>query len=137
MVTTRNHSLAFEPAETGIEIAPFDTDVGSRFLLHLLSLNIAQDLSTGEVKSAHELAEKLSGHALGISQMAGLIYRQSWSIQEFLAIYNKNTRKVHEISGGNSLGAVWQLSFESLDPEWRILRSSVVHFTRRDPTGFV
>jgi len=115
LITTRNHALAFEPAETGIEILPFDRAAGSGFILHLLSRDIAADISSQDAKSALDLSEKLSGHALAISQMAGLIHRRSWSIAEFVAIYDRNTREMLGMPGTNSLDAVWRLSFESLN----------------------
>ncbi|KAH8710019.1 hypothetical protein GQ44DRAFT_752583 [Phaeosphaeriaceae sp. PMI808] len=40
---------------------------------------------------------------------------RSWSIKEFLAIYDRNTKRLHGTAGGISLDAVWQLSFKSLD----------------------
>lgn len=115
LITTRDHSLAYEPAEAGIEILPFYPEVGSRFILHLLPLDIAADVISRESQSAAQLSERLSGHALAISQMAGLIYRRSWTIEEFLTIYNRNTRKMLGMPGKNSLDAVWKLSFESLN----------------------
>jgi hypothetical protein len=38
-------------------------------------------------------------------------------LPEFISICNKHARKLHGLSGKNSLDAVWQLSFESLDPQ--------------------
>lgn len=111
LVTTRNPALAFQPAETGIEILPIDNDVGSKLVLHLLSMDIVHELSSGETESAQELSEKLSGHALEISQKTGLINQRSWSIQEFMRIYDKNTMKLH---GNAHIATVWKLSFESL-----------------------
>ena len=111
LITTRNHHLAFEPAGTGIEVLHFDPEHGSGFLLHLLTTDITKDLNNSDIQSARELSEKMSGHALAISHMAGLIHRRAWSIQECLAIYNSNTRKMHE----NSLDAVWRISFGSLN----------------------
>ncbi|KAF2836401.1 hypothetical protein M501DRAFT_1018761 [Patellaria atrata CBS 101060] len=89
LITARNHNLAYEPAETGIEVLPFDTETGSVFVLHLLSLDIAADVATQESKSAAQLSERLGGYALAISQMAALIHRRSWTIEEFLAIYDR------------------------------------------------
>ncbi|KUJ17107.1 uncharacterized protein LY89DRAFT_782305 [Mollisia scopiformis] len=77
LITTRNHNLAFQPADTGIEVFPFKTAEGSAFLLHLLSLDIVDNLTEKEAKSAFDLSERLSGNALAISQMAGLIHRRS------------------------------------------------------------
>lgn len=112
-MTTRNPNLAFEPAGAGIEVPHFDTQSGSGFLIHLLQLDIAQDLGENECRSAMELAEKLDGHALAINTMAGLIHRRQWSISQFLRAYEKSPQKCH----GSALDAVWRLSFESLDSD--------------------
>ena len=111
LVTTRNYDLAFEPAGSGVEVLHFDAEHGSEFLLHLLTTDITKDLNNTEIQSARELSDRMSGHALAISHMAGLIHRRSWSVQEFLAIYNSNTRRMHE----TSIDAVWRISFGSLD----------------------
>jgi hypothetical protein len=116
IITTRNPSIAYEPVETGIEILPFDREAGSCFILHLLSRDIAMDVESKESQSAIELSERLNGHALAITQMAGLIHRRSWTIEEFVKIYDRNTRKMLGMPGKNSLDAVWKLSFESLSP---------------------
>ncbi|OQU99113.1 hypothetical protein CLAIMM_04795 [Cladophialophora immunda] len=116
IITTRNHALAFEPAEAGIEVAHFDPSEGSGFLIHLLSMDIANDLNNAETQSALELSERLSGHALAISQMAGLIHRRAWSIGDFIRMYDKNMQKFLTSTGrGAGLDTVWKLSFESLD----------------------
>ena len=115
IITTRNHALAFEPAQTGIDVLPFDIATGSKFLLSLLAKDIAEDVTAVESQSAIDLSEKLSGHALAISQMAGLIHKRSWSIKEFLAIYDRNTKRLHGTPGSTSLDAVWYLSFKDLD----------------------
>ncbi|KAI0869266.1 P-loop containing nucleoside triphosphate hydrolase protein [Hypoxylon argillaceum] len=115
VITTRNRNLAFYPASGGLEITEWDTEAGSQFLLHLLSTDIAKQLTDEEVHNTHELAQNLSGHALGLSLMAGLIHRRSWSIEEFVAIYRKQPQKVHGIFGNNSINALWDMSFKSLN----------------------
>ncbi|KAG8161020.1 hypothetical protein KVR01_009284 [Diaporthe batatas] len=115
LITTRNRSFAFHPADSGLEISSWDAETGSRFLAHLLSTDVGTQLTTQESKSAHDLSEKLSGHALAISTMAGLIHRRAWSISEFLSLYNKQPEKMHGISGNSSINALWDMSFQSLD----------------------
>lgn len=121
LITTRNHSFAFEPADNGLEITTWDTETGSRFLLHLLSTDISADLKDNEMNSAHELSQRLNGHALAICNMAGLIHRRRWSIAEFMEIYNQHASEMHGVSGNNSINALWDLSFKSLDPQSRTL----------------
>jgi hypothetical protein len=87
LITTRNPSLAFEVADTMMEMVSWDNKTGLKFLLHLLSTDLATELKEDEATSA-QLAQKLSGHALAISAMAGLIHRQSLSITEFMDFYN-------------------------------------------------
>jgi len=111
LITTRNHTLAFDPAEGGLEVAPWDTETGSQFLLHLLSGHISAELLAVEAKSAYGLSERLSGHALALNNMCGLIHRRSWTISELLKVYDSSK----DFKDG--LGAVWQLSFQNLRPD--------------------
>jgi hypothetical protein len=109
--------LAFEPADGGLEITTWDTETGSRFLLHPLATDISTDLKENEMKSAHELSQKLSGHALAICQMAGLIHRRRWSIAEFMEFYTQHPSEIHGVSGNSSINALWNFAFKSLDPQ--------------------
>lgn len=111
LITTRNHSLAFEPADGGLEVNPWDTDTGSRFLLHLLSGHISADLLKNQSQSAYSLSERLSGHALALSNMCGLIHRRAWSISELLEAYDRS----QDFKDG--LDVVWRLSFQNLRPD--------------------
>ncbi|KAK2601555.1 hypothetical protein QQS21_004873 [Conoideocrella luteorostrata] len=129
LITTRNHMFAFEPADTGIEILPFDRETGSRFIIHLLSRDIATDIDSSDLESALELSDKLSGHALAITQMAGLIHRRSWSIEEFLETYNRNTRQMLGAPGRNSMDTVWRLSFGSLNSDGANLLGIMCYLT--------
>jgi hypothetical protein len=84
LLTTRNHNFAYEPAEAGIEVPSFDSKTGTAFVLHLLSIDIAEDITIHDSESAQQLSDRLRGYTLAISQMAGLIHRGSYSISEFL-----------------------------------------------------
>jgi hypothetical protein len=115
VITTRNHNFAFYPTDGGLEITEWDTKTGSQFLVHLLSTDIGNQLTEEEAHSAHELSLNLSGHALALSLMAGLIHRRSWSIEEFVEMYKRQPQKVHGIFGNNSINALWDMSFRSLN----------------------
>lgn len=128
IITTRNHQFAFRPAEGGLEIKSWDTQTGSQFLLHLLSTDIGAELAAEDIKSANQLSEKLSGHALAISHMAGLIHRRSWSIAEFVELYKRQPQKMHGVSGNSSINALWHISFSSLDSQSRAILG-VLSFT--------
>lgn len=110
IITTRNHNLVYKFATSGLEITSWDAKTGSEFLLFLLKDNIGHDLQS-ERLSAIDLAEKLGGHALGISHMAGLIQQKSWSITEFMRFYLKDPKRLHK----SELQAVWDESFGTLE----------------------
>jgi hypothetical protein len=114
IITTRNHNLVYKFATSGLEISSWDVQTGSDFLLFLLKNNVGHDIQE-EGSSAAELAEKLSGHALGLSHMAGLIQRRSWSITEFMRVYLKDPRRLHK----TELQAVWEVSFDTLEKHSR------------------
>lgn len=117
LITTRSPAIAFEIADNMIEMVSWDNDTGLRFLLHLLSTDLTAELKEDEITSAQQLAQKLSGHALTISAMAGLIHRQSLSITEFMDFYNQFPSQVHGISGNRSINTLWDISFHSLSPQ--------------------
>ncbi|KAF2722639.1 NB-ARC and TPR domain protein [Polychaeton citri CBS 116435] len=114
ILTTRNHNFAFDPTDGGLEVISWDAEKGSHFLLHLLSSDIGKQLTEKEASGAHDLSLQLSGHALALSLMAGLIHRRSWSIEEFLEIYNRQPQKVIRMFGNDSINALWNMSFRSL-----------------------
>ncbi|KAK0747419.1 pfs domain-containing protein [Apiosordaria backusii] len=113
IITTRNHSLAFEPCSEGVQVVSWDAMTGSQFLVWLLKKNIGRDLET-ENDSALILSERLSGHALAIQHMAGLIHRFRFSIHDFMTMYLKNPRALHQ---RGELQALFDFSFKSLDED--------------------
>ncbi|KEZ45512.1 hypothetical protein SAPIO_CDS1836 [Scedosporium apiospermum] len=118
IITTRNHKLALRPANQGFEIRSWDSHDGANFLLFLLKQNIGRD-TEAETKSALQLSEILSGHALAIQHMAGLIHGRSFSITDFMNHYLKNPRRIHKPGEKNparrsELEMLWEYSFESL-----------------------
>ncbi|KAI0545208.1 pfs domain-containing protein [Xylaria curta] len=110
IITTRSSSVAFHQASVAIEVTSWDVKLGSEFLLFLLQQEIGKDIEEEGI-SAQELSRRLSGHALGISHIAGLIHRRSWTISEFMKIYLSNPRRVH----GSEFQALWDFSFRSMN----------------------
>lgn len=85
--------------------------------MHMLSGYISADLLATESESALHLSERLSGHALALSNMCGLIHRRSWTIAELLEVYDRSN------SFQDGLDVVWKLSFEDLQPDSTALLS--------------
>ncbi|PVH73049.1 hypothetical protein DL98DRAFT_576474 [Cadophora sp. DSE1049] len=128
LITTRRRGYATQPVSVGLELKEFDSTQGARFLVHSL-LNEITDEFNPEFKAAMGLSEKLSGLALAISQMAALINARSMSLDKFMILYDKHQKKVHrerrtgwKYAGYNhALDTVWELSFEALEPDSRLL----------------
>ncbi|KAK0609966.1 Tetratricopeptide-like helical [Bombardia bombarda] len=128
IITTRNDSLAFEPASDGLEVTSWDDKTGSKFLLHLLKKNIDRQSAETVDDSAFALAKRLGGHALMISQMAGLIHRYKFPIEDFLAVYLRNPQTTHE---RDEFKAIWEASFASLSKDSKPLMG-VISFLMPD-----
>lgn len=113
IITTRNRSLALEPATSGLEVASWDSEKGAEFLLFLLRKSIGRDISS-ESSSALTLSQNLSGHALALSQMAGLIHDGEYTVQDFTTIYLENPGSAHAL---DAFTALWNFTFQSLDQQ--------------------
>lgn len=101
---------------SGVSLPPFTTDEASKFLLKLTR----REGEVEERQSGFAVAERLGGHPLAITQMAGVIDRRELSFEEFLRIFEEEEiRKIlFETQIGNSkaragyqhtLDTVWAL----------------------------
>lgn len=120
LITTRNRNFAFDLAARGLEITIWDKYTGFQFLLHLLTTDLTTNLPEDEDQSARHLADYLSGHALAISAIAGLIHKRHLSFTEFGKFYNQHRNEVHRISDGR-FSMLWDMSFEALDSQGRAI----------------
>jgi hypothetical protein len=89
--------------------------MGREFLILLLWEEIGKDIEKERV-SAEELSLRLSGSALGIANIAGLIHKRRWTISDFMSIYINNHRRVH---GSEELQALWDFSFQRFHDDAR------------------
>lgn len=102
--------MAQRAAEARTEVLHFDKTAGSRFIIYLLSEEVAANIEGRDSESAMELSERLSGHALAISSVAALLCLRSWTIEEFLDRHTRNPKRAE-----TAVQTVWRLSFESLN----------------------
>ncbi len=118
LITTRNFLFGYELADRPLEISNWDSATGLRFLLSLLSSDISEELQGDEFASAQQLSQRLQGHALAITTMAGVMHRRALTITEFMTFYGEHSSRIHDgISGNRSINTLWEISFQSLDPE--------------------
>ncbi|KAK3345955.1 hypothetical protein B0T25DRAFT_583235 [Lasiosphaeria hispida] len=85
---------------------------GQLRLLELVRASVIRDVN--EAQSALELSEKMDGHALALSFVAGLINANSWSIHEFAVKFERDKRAVDKLDRLNSLWTLFKVSFASL-----------------------
>ncbi|KAF2793725.1 hypothetical protein K505DRAFT_224213, partial [Melanomma pulvis-pyrius CBS 109.77] len=120
LVTTKRHGVVSQPIDQGLEIMTFPIDEGTKFVPHLLKNR--QD-TEAEENAAKELCEKLNGYALAISQMAAYMNSRAMLVQDFLVLYNKYPKRLHQerkdgwkyIGDDHSLNTVWDISFDALE----------------------
>lgn len=124
LITTRKLGLTTQPISQSIELYEFSPILGARFLVHnLRERHISEQ--DAEFQNARKISSKLFGHTLAISQMAALILAKGWTLEKFLVMYDKHTRKIHgERKSGwkypgyeHAIDTVWQLSFSTLDSD--------------------
>ncbi|KAK4149237.1 hypothetical protein C8A00DRAFT_19040, partial [Chaetomidium leptoderma] len=94
---------------------------------------IGADLLANQSQSASELSERLSGHALALARIGGVIHRRHWTIRQLVEVYDRAPE-----FGQNGIGPVWQLSFQNLSPHGSSLLS-VISFCSADkiPEGLL
>ncbi|KAI0893451.1 pfs domain-containing protein [Annulohypoxylon nitens] len=111
IITTRNHSLAFDPAASGLEVTAWNTEDGAEFLFFMLKRSIGHHMIS-ENTAARTLSQRLSGHALALSNMAALIHDNEYTIQGFTTMYLESSSSNY---GMDELAMLWDISFQSLD----------------------
>ncbi|KAF2228145.1 hypothetical protein BDZ85DRAFT_12299 [Elsinoe ampelina] len=117
LVTTRNIEFEFHLTDYGMRLDNWDAAHGIKFLEHLLSPASGRRIPVHSIatENARKLAEKLEGHALAISLMAGMIHRRAWSVEEFFATYHDRPDEVlNGIFENKSIASLWNCTFESL-----------------------
>lgn len=124
MITTRKLDLTTQPISKSIELYEFSLMLGARFLIHNLPERYISETGR-EFENARKISLKMSGHALAISQMAALIIAKGLSLEKFIIMYDKHSKKMHrERKSGwkypgyeHAVDTVWELSFRSLSPD--------------------
>lgn len=130
LITTRRRSLTAQPINKAIGLEEFTPLSGAQFLVHLLQGRVVRE-EDPEFQAAIKVSIRLSGLALAISQMAALINARNMSPEKFIIHYDKyQSKMLQERKPGwkypgynHALDTVWELSFNALKSESRILLS--------------
>ena len=126
LITTLKLGLTTQPIARRIELQEFNIETGRKFLIHNLPERDITE-SSPEYEKALEISTRLSGHALAISQMAALILVKRLSLEKFLTMYDKHSKRLHrERKNGwtypgyeHAIDTVWELSFNTLEEDAR------------------
>jgi hypothetical protein len=104
----------------GVDLEPFTNEEGSE----LVRLLTTSDGSKAEIEASAVMNTLLDGLPLGIVQMAGIIRRREWSIQDFVEkfrgdqqyrTYRTMDNPIQRRRYGNTLATAWQ--FDDLDKD--------------------
>lgn len=112
LITTRKQNVRNELGHGSLEVVAWDQFEGPKFLRLLLNTKVT--IGSEDEKSAEKLSIELGGHAFALTQVAGVINKQSQTITEFLAYFNEHKHEFYQ-EGGNTVKAICNISFQSLD----------------------
>ncbi|KAB5583449.1 P-loop containing nucleoside triphosphate hydrolase protein [Coniochaeta sp. 2T2.1] len=111
LVTTRNRSISFSPASSGIQVEVFNPNLGSQLLFSVLQRAGNEE----DVEAAQALALSTEGLPLLLFNVAGLIQSKNYSIAKVVQMYEKHKHQVHRTSqDGRTIASILQLSFQNL-----------------------
>lgn len=124
LITSRNSSLAFDPAAGGTNLSPFNEEDGSQAFLRLMDLD--PHTSTNK-KDAAKISKVFGGLPLALNQIAGFIKQRRIRLSDFLSLYEKNADKIDSSKTGvsdyeHTLSTVWRLSLDNLSGNSRCLQ---------------
>lgn len=115
-MTSRDSNSAFVVASRGLYLQPFDNAQGADVLIQLLNLS-APDMTQRE--EASRICHQLGGLPLALDQIAGFITQRRLRIEEFLALYHRNSKRIDARKQGfgdyqHTLATVFKMSLDNL-----------------------
>jgi len=123
IATSRGTDCLGSQFASTLQVLPFDSEEGSKFLLHLLN----NKNFSPQANASLDLSKRLGGLPLAIAQMESVIKTNKWSVTQFLHFYEAHHRKIDRRQAGLAsysygLGSVWLLSFKTLSHDsYRLL----------------
>ena len=130
IITCRSHSLAAKRATDVMHLRCFPAEIGVDVLYSLTGL---QPSSESDTAAAKELFQLLGGLPLAMVQISEFINDSGYSYEELLPVYQKSANRIFARSGApvqyeHTLDTVWDVSFECLSTESRILLNILAFF---------
>ncbi|CAG7949070.1 unnamed protein product [Penicillium nalgiovense] len=130
IITCRSHSVATKRTTDLIHLQSFTAETGTQVLFSLTGLKPS---SEEDAAAARELCELLDGFPLAMVQISEFINERGYSYQELLPVYKKSAAKIFARSAvplqyEHTLNTVWDVSFQSLSTEGKILLNMLAFF---------
>lgn len=116
LLTTRDPSACYSPASAGFHVEPFDDEVGSEVLLHLVGIDAQSSSNRADAKP---IIKALGGLPLALNQIGGFIAQRRLRLTEFLPLYERNSARINARKQGiggydRTLSTVWEMSMSKL-----------------------
>ena len=128
LITSRDPTAREYTFSKGINLDPLSSSE-SAMLFRVLTNNNFETLSRDEKMASQDLADKMDGLPLAITQISGFIHRRQLSMREFVSSYvderyaevHKTGTRIQDIRYGQTLATTW--NFQGLsDGAWRLLQ---------------
>jgi hypothetical protein len=116
LLTSKDPNSSSAVASHGLNLQPFDDEQGGDVLVQLLNLSAP---SNAQRREASKICSDLGGLPLAIDQIAGFITQRKLQVEEFLALYHRNSAKIDSRKQGfgdyqHTLATVFKMSLENL-----------------------
>lgn len=130
IITCRSHSIAAKRTTDMIHLECFESQVGTEVLLSLTGL---EPSSKDDATAARELCELMGGFPLAMVQIGEFMNDRGYSYQELLPVYKKSAAKIFArlvvpLHYEHTLNTVWDISFQTLSTEGRMLLNLLSFF---------
>lgn len=134
LITTRDYSAASHPASEGLQVRPFEVQAGTEAFLHMLGSGYEGDKNA---ELAREITEAVGGLPLALNQVSTYIRSQRTALEEFVPLYKRRQRKIHEkrpegFDSALTVATVWNIALQKLSGDSATLQKLLAFF---EPDG--
>ncbi|KAK0673213.1 P-loop containing nucleoside triphosphate hydrolase protein [Cercophora samala] len=116
LLTSRRRVFAVQPANGGIEILPFPTDVGADYAFDIITSLQPKDpklvtpvFAQDEFDATLELSKRLGGHPLALTQASSLAWKRGMTAKAMLEFYKEDPESFHQTTNPDLLHAGYSL----------------------------
>lgn len=130
LITTKDASTRSHPASEGLQVNPFRGKDGGVAFIHMLGVGYEGDenAALGET-----IAKAVDGLPLALNQISSYIRDQDMKLEEFIPLYEKRKRKIHEnkprgFDSTLTVATVWTMALKNLSGDSATLQRLLAFF---------